>query len=192
MKNATKSSSPDEELVGSYKAGKHECLGVLYERYYKKVFHKCLSYTKNPEIAFDLSQDILLKAFGKIDTFNGYSSFSTWLFVITTNHCIAYMRKFRKISFVNLDSYYNMQDENQDFEERILFEHKEQNLHYQLQQISDLERKMLVLKYQDNYSITDLQKEFNMKASAIKMRLLRAKQKMENRLNNLQIPLTYL
>jgi RNA polymerase sigma-70 factor (ECF subfamily) len=188
MKYETEALSSDEELVDSYRTGKKECLGTLYERYYKKVYHKCLSYTKNPDSAFDLSQDILLKAFGKISTFRGNSSFSTWLFVITTNHCIAYLRKTKNIYFDNIDSYLFLQDENQDFEERILYEYKEQSLMAELGNISELERKMLILKYQNNYSITELQKEFNMKASAVKMRLLRAKQKMEQKLNKLGIP----
>jgi RNA polymerase sigma factor (sigma-70 family) len=188
MKSEAEALSSDEELVDSYRTGKNECLGVLYERYYKKVYHKCLSYTKNPDIAFDLSQDILLKAFGKIATFRGSSSFSTWLFVITTNHCIAFIRKTKNIYFENIDSYLFLQDENQDFEERILYEYKEQSLAIELENISELERKMLILKYQNNYSITDLQKEFNMKASAVKMRLLRAKQKMEIKLTRLRLP----
>jgi RNA polymerase sigma factor (sigma-70 family) len=188
MKSEAEALSSDEELVDSYRTGKNECLGLLYERYYKKVYHKCLSYTKNPDIAFDVSQDILLKAFGKIATFRGNSSFSTWLFVITTNHCIAFLRKTKNIYFENIDSYLFLQDENQDFEERILYEYKEQSLAIELENISELERKMLILKYQNNYSITDLQKEFNMKASAVKMRLLRAKQKMEQKLSKLGIP----
>jgi RNA polymerase sigma factor (sigma-70 family) len=191
MRNATNASSTDEELVGSYKAGDNGCLGALYERYYKKVYHKCLSFTKNPDIAFDLSQDILLKAFGKINTFKGNSSFSTWLFVITNNHCIAFLRKTKNIYFENLDSYINMQQEEPDFEDRIIYEHKEQILEEQLQQISETERKMLVLKYQHNYSITELQRIFNMKASAVKMRLFRAKYKMGQKLNKLQIPVNY-
>ncbi len=184
MRHTISPLSTDEELVDSYKAGNNECLGALYERYYKKVYHKCLSHTKNSDIAFDLAQDILLKAFGKINSFLGNSSFSTWLFVITNNHCIAFHRKSRNVYFENIDSCFNMEDEYSDIEERLQFEKKEQCLSSQLKEISEIESKMLILKYQNNYSICDLQKEFSMNASAVKMRLLRAKHKMELKLNN--------
>jgi RNA polymerase sigma factor (sigma-70 family) len=190
MKNAADPLSSDEELVNLCRAGDSESLGALYEKYYKKVYHKCLSYTKNPDVAFDLSQDILLKAFGKIDTFRGNSSFSTWLFAITCNHCIAYLRKEKSIYLEDIDLCFNIKEEEQDIEDRVLYEYKEQILASQLEEISEMERKMLVLKYQYNYSIIDLQKEFNLNASAVKMRLQRAKHKMEQKLNNLQLPFT--
>jgi RNA polymerase sigma-70 factor (ECF subfamily) len=174
----------DEQLVDQYKTGNNNCLGILYERYYKKVYHKCLSYTKNPDVAFDLAQDILLKAFGKIPTFRGNSSFSTWLFVIACNHCVAHLRKNKSIHFENIDNYFNISDEDEDVEERVLYEQKEESLGYHLEEIAEIDKKMLVLKYQHNFSINDLQKEFKLNASAVKMRLQRARHKMEQNLND--------
>jgi RNA polymerase sigma factor (sigma-70 family) len=185
MRNTSKTQTTDEDLVDAYKAGNNECLGTLYARYYKKVYHKCLSHTKNPDVAFDLAQDILLKAFGKINTFLGNSSFSTWLYVVTNNHCIAFLRKSKNIYFENIDLCFNMEDEISDIEERLQFEKREQYLATHLGEISEIERKMLILKYQNNYSIFDLQQEFNMNASAVKMRLHRAKHKMEQKLSKI-------
>lgn len=98
--------------------------------------------------------------------------------------------KGKSIYLEDIDLYFNIKEEEQDIEDRVLYEYKEQILASQLEEISEVERKMLVLKYQYNYSIIDLQKEFNLNASAVKMRLQRAKHKMEQKLNSLQLPFT--
>jgi len=52
---------------------------------------------KDLTIAQDLTQDILVKAFTKLNTFKGTSSFSTWLYQVAYTHCIDYIRKNKKI-----------------------------------------------------------------------------------------------
>ncbi|KPL23003.1 MAG: hypothetical protein AMS23_07180, partial [Bacteroides sp. SM1_62] len=89
MKADPKINLSDEQLVIEYLKGDNNSLGILYDRYYSKVYHKCLSFSRNPDDAFDLAQDVLMKAFSNIRSFRGSSKFSTWLYSITTNHCIS-------------------------------------------------------------------------------------------------------
>lgn len=188
MKNKVISLPTDELLLARFIDGDRKSLGILYERYYCKVYRKCMSYVKNPDDAFDLTQDILMKSFGNVDTFKGNSSFSTWLFVIASNHCIAFLRKSRKQRFENIETCYNIADEVIDTDERIRREQQEYSLDTKLNEMSEQDRKMLVLKYRHNYSIGDLQKEFNLHASAVKMRLQRARHKVEQKLNSEVLP----
>jgi RNA polymerase sigma factor (sigma-70 family) len=179
MKQVTDFTVTDEHLVNEYNNGDNNCLGILYERYYKKVYHKCLSFTRNPDEANDLSQDILMKAFANIGSFKGKSKFATWLFAITKNHCIAYSREKKNIHFENIIYNENLTEETIDLDERELLEQRELILENMLKDIRETERKMLMLKYQQNHSIKDLQKELNLSASAVKMRLQRARQKVQ-------------
>ena len=178
----------DEQLVVRCISGDRRSLGLLYERYYSKVYCKCMSFVKNPDDAFDLTQDILMKCFGNIGSFKGNSSFSTWLFVIASNHCIAFLRKRKKQHFEDIDACYDIAEEVVDKEERCRREQQESSLDSKLDEISEQDRKMLVLKYKHNYSIVDLQKEFNLQASAVKMRLQRARHKIEQKLNSEVLP----
>src|SRR5436190_2896757 len=86
-------STPDEELVRAIRQDDRAALGELYNRYYKKVFNKCFSFTRKQETAFDLAQEALMKAFDNIHSFKGESSFSTWLYTITHRHCLAALKK---------------------------------------------------------------------------------------------------
>jgi len=179
MKTVIDLTFTDEQLVNEYINGDNNCLGKLYERYYKKVYHKCLSFTRNPDEANDIAQDILMKAFANITSFKGKSKFATWLFAITKNHCIAYSRERKNIHFENIIYNENLAEEPTDLNERELYEQRELILDCMLKDIRETERKMLILKYQQNYSIKDLQKELNISASAVKMRLQRARQKVQ-------------
>ncbi len=179
MKSGPDLNITDEELVDDYKKGNYHSLGMLYERYYKKVYHKCLSFIRRPDEANDIAQDVLMKALENISSFKGNSKFATWLFAITKNHCITYSRGRRNIYFEDITSNENIAEEMSDLSDRELYEQRELALDDMLYSVREAERQMLVLKYQQNYTIKDLQRELNLSASAVKMRLQRARYKVQ-------------
>jgi RNA polymerase sigma factor (sigma-70 family) len=182
MKTTAKSYLSDEQIVRRYLEGDHNSLGELYNRYYAKVYHKCLSFTKNHEDAFDLAQDILMKTFSNIESFKGSSRFSTWLFAITTNHCISQAAKTKRKCSLHEGTDCNLMTEDPESEEievRMKREDMELNMDHYLRQLPETDRKMLELKYLHSYSVKELQETFNLTVSAVKMRLLRARLKMQ-------------
>lgn len=87
----------DEELIersraerGSPKAERF--INELFQRHHEKVAGWCLRMTGEVSSATDLAQDIFLKAFQRLHTFQGNAKFTTWLFVITRNHCLDELR----------------------------------------------------------------------------------------------------
>ena len=186
MKTAVQSNLSDEQLVIEFLNGNNDSMGTLYGRYYSKVYYKCLSYSKNRDDAFDMAQDVLMKTFSNVSTFKGDSKFSTWLFSITHNHCISYAVKAKK-EFAEDISKYNLllipDFHGDEYEDRYKMEEIESRLDEYLQHLPACDRKLLEMKYRQNYSVKDLQKEFKLSASAVKMRLLRARQKFDRILN---------
>jgi RNA polymerase sigma factor (sigma-70 family) len=171
----------DEQLICLINAGESDAFGELYNRYYKKVFHKCLSIIKDPERAFDLAQETLMKTFNKLNTFRGESTFSTWLFIITQRHCLAALRKEKKNittiepghAFHNVSTTFAMEEADQRIEqETIMFG--------LLNSLPDSEIQLLLLKYRDGESIETLQTRLNLSSSAIKMRLKRSKERLNS------------
>ena len=144
MKNLRYAGLSDEQLISEFLKGDNNCYGILYSRYYTKVYSKCYSFTLNSDDAFDMTQEILMKAICNVGSFGGNSKFSTWLYSIATNYCITQTGK-----------------KSRRYHEDIKAAHQ-----------------ILVMKYRQNYSVKDLQKEFALSASAVKMRLLRARTKM--------------
>lgn len=182
MKTTTAVYQNDEQLVRGYLEGDNNCLGELYNRYYGKVYRKCLSFSKNQEDAFDLAQDILMKTFSNIESFKGSSKFSTWLFAITSNHCISQAVKSKRECPLHEGTDWNLMAEDPDGDEievRKNREDMELNIDDYLMRLPEIDRKMLELKYFHSYSVKELQREFNLTVSAVKMKLLRARLKMQ-------------
>jgi len=67
---------------------RREAAGELLRRYRDAVYFWCLRYTRDPERALDLSQDVLLTVWERVGSFEGRSKFSSWVFTVTRNRCI--------------------------------------------------------------------------------------------------------
>jgi RNA polymerase sigma factor (sigma-70 family) len=83
----------DEELAGhclgaGNSAACEEYIDELFRRNYSRVARWCLRFTSDRETAADLSQEIFTKAYQNLQSFQGQSKFSTWLFSIARNHCL--------------------------------------------------------------------------------------------------------
>jgi RNA polymerase sigma-70 factor (ECF subfamily) len=67
----------------------------LFRRYQLRVTRWCLRIIRKPDCVPDLVQEVFLRAFVRLCTYRGNSRFSTWLFVITRNHCLNALKKRR-------------------------------------------------------------------------------------------------
>jgi RNA polymerase sigma-70 factor (ECF subfamily) len=65
----------------------------LFKLHHGKVYAVCLRMTGNTAEAEDLSQEVFVQVFRKLDTFRGESAFMTWLHRLTVNHVLMYFRK---------------------------------------------------------------------------------------------------
>jgi RNA polymerase sigma factor (sigma-70 family) len=144
----------------------------------------------NLATAQDLTQDILVKAFTKINTFQGKSSFSTWLYQITYTHCIDYIRKNKNFYTEELEEdkfdQLNSEDPGLDEEhEKILFEMKLEHVKQILSEITADEKSLILMKYQDNMSINEMSEMYDMSSSAVKMKLKRTRDKIKVRYEEL-------
>lgn len=92
----------ENELLDRARNGEIPAFEQLLRLYEKKVFNLTFRLTGNRHDAEDLAQEAFLKVFRSLDSFRGESSFSTWLYRITRNTCLDWLRR-RKVSTVSLD-----------------------------------------------------------------------------------------
>lgn len=166
----------DEQLIALNRAGNGHALGELYNRYYQKVFQSCYSFTKDPESAFDLAQESLMKAFDHLDRFRGDASFSTWLFAITRHHCLSALKKSKK--GIGCSAPELVAGEIENTEEATARAEQEQIMYQLIDHLPRVEKDLLQRKYQEGISIEELVEQTGLHASAIKMRLKRTKDKL--------------
>lgn len=88
----------DAELLDRFRAdpqgdaGRAAAAEVL-SRYRDAVYGWCRRYVGDPELALDLSQDVLLRAFDNLSRFEGRSGLAAWLMVIARNRCLSERRR---------------------------------------------------------------------------------------------------
>ena len=85
----------DNSLIEACRAGRTEAFGVLVQRYQDRLYPTMLRLTGSADDALDLLQDAFLRAFEKLDRFQGESSFYTWVYRIAVNLALSGRRRRR-------------------------------------------------------------------------------------------------
>jgi len=83
----------DFDRVRASQAGDRGAFDELVDRYKEIVFSVAYRFARDPDLAMDLAQDVFIRAYRGIKSFQGKSSFSTWLYRIAVNTCIDYTRR---------------------------------------------------------------------------------------------------
>ena len=87
--------SDDHSLVEACRAGRTEAFGVLVERYQRRLYATVLRLVGSAEDAEDILQDAFVRAFEKLNQFQGESSFYTWIYRIAVNLALSGHRRRR-------------------------------------------------------------------------------------------------
>lgn len=165
----------DEELAQLFvRTQLNQYFELLYQRYSEKVFKKCYSFVRNSQQAEDYTHDIFLKLIVKIGTFKESARFSTWLYSITYNYCMDQLRSVKRSKEIPLDIDIDWEDESQD----NLAELQALGLKHSLEKLDPKDRAVLLMKYQDDFSIKEIAEALQTTESAVKMKLMRSKKRL--------------
>jgi RNA polymerase sigma-70 factor, ECF subfamily len=94
---------PDVALVERVRGGDVSAFDELVRKYERQVFRIAQHITQNREDAEDVMQDAFLKAYEKLDQFQGNSKFYTWLVRIAVNESLMRLRRRRTGKMVSID-----------------------------------------------------------------------------------------
>ena len=83
----------EEQLIRRAQQGDNGAFEELLLLHQKKVYNLCLRMSANPDDALDLSQEAFLRAWRSLGQYQFEASFSTWLFRLTSNICIDFLRR---------------------------------------------------------------------------------------------------
>ncbi len=167
----------DEEMIRQFLPGQpDQCFETLYNRYVNKVYRRCLSMTKDTEKAEDFTHDIFLKVFNKLDAFQERSSFSTWLYSIAFNYCSDQLRIAKRLDFSPIDDV--LEQNIPDSHEANVHEETLQLVKQAITTLPDKDQTLLRMKYEEGMTVDQIAQTYNIKASAVKMRLKRSREKV--------------
>jgi len=93
----------EAEAIELCRSGDPNGLKVLYDLHHEKVFRLSWRILGTPQDAEDAVQEVYLKVFRTVSQWRGDSAFSTWLYRMTSNHCLDVLRRKKVVSFSSLE-----------------------------------------------------------------------------------------
>lgn len=168
----------DEEALEQYLLSQNvNYFNLLYDRYTDKVYAKCISMLRDQELAEDATQEIFVKILLSLSKFSGKSKFSTWLYSITYNYCIDQIRREKKENTVTVNDFSRIDQVDDDMYDSEIKETNVFRLKEVMEKLNAEDKSILMMKYQDDLSIRDICSILDKTESAVKMKILRAKEK---------------
>ena len=175
VQNESNARLKDEAVIEKILSeNKPELFEILYRRYHQKVVDKVFSFLKNRKIAQEFSNDILTNVYEKLPGFRGTSSFSSWVYSITYNYCIDYLRLQKRLHYPDWNKT-NVIPEIPDESEEDLSGATFENVMAILELVHPEEKALLLMKYQDQLSLKEIAQTLRVSEDAVKMRLKRAR-----------------
>ena len=173
-------------LVQRIQSGDSDAFAVLMDLYQKQVYHLALRTVGNPEDAADMTQEAFLRAYRAIGSFRGDSKLSVWLYRLTQNVCIDFLRSRGRRPAVSL-TVENEEDEVQELD--VADERFDPEEQYQRKALRDAVRRgllslpeeyrtILILREINGLSYAEIGEQLQLEEGTVKSRLFRARKKL--------------
>jgi len=191
--NLSEKAQHDFILVELARKGDQKAYAELLGRYRDAIFYMLLKMVNNSCDAEDLTIEAFGKAFKNINQYSPNFAFSTWLFKIATNNCIDFIRK-RRGNVISLD--HSIHDDNSDSpsthiqsdspdpEAHMINQQKIKLLRDVVNKLKPRYRKLVELRYFNEYSYEEISHELNLPIGTVKAQLFRARELLYNILKN--------
>ena len=171
----------EREIIAQVLSGDTNAFELLVIENQKNVYNLALRITRDEQQAFDITQETFLKAFTSLKSFRGDSRFSAWLYRLTSNICIDYLRKEKKQKTISI-TYIDGEGEELDIPDlrnnpEIELERCElrEAIEKGLLQLSEDHRKILVLRDINGLSYAEIARVLDLEVGTVKSRLARAR-----------------
>ena len=175
---------PEEQLIRRAQQSDNEAFEQLLLLHQKKVYNLCLRMSANPDDALDLSQEAFIKAWRSIGQYQFEASFSTWLFRLTSNVCIDFLRRKKRRQETSLTHSYDDRDEGVEFsrpdtaplpEVQALTNETKLELAQAMERLGPEHREILQLRVVENLPYEQIAEILDIRVGTVKSRLARAR-----------------
>ncbi|MDY6868887.1 MAG: RNA polymerase sigma factor [Chloroflexota bacterium] len=173
----------ENQLIQQILEGDKNKYRKIVDRYAPIVFHVVRGFVNDEETVQELAQQVFVKTYEKLESFNYKSKFSSWLYMIAKNHCRDYSKNVRR-----KNRYFSEMEAHE-------LEPKMEGDHYADQEIEKLEERVVLqralyeinpeyaeaflMKYRDGMTYKVMAERLNASVSALKVRVHRARKELQ-------------
>lgn len=174
------------ELVIRARSGDADAFEALLLEHQKKVYNLALRMVGSEEDAKDMAQEAFIRAYNSLDGFRGDSKFSVWLYRLTSNICIDFLRSRGRRQTLSLTygdeedgpEEYQIPDERFSPETQLERRELREAVNRGLATLSPEYREILLLREVSGLSYEEIARALNLEDGTVKSRLFRARKNL--------------
>jgi RNA polymerase sigma-70 factor (ECF subfamily) len=176
----------DAVLVKRAVSGDEKAFKSIMKRYKNPVAQIIYKLVRDRSHLEDLTQEVFIKAFQHLGDFDYEHQFASWLFKITNNHCIDYIRK-KRLRVYSIDDQvktedgeigYEIPDSTYEPDLNLLREQKSKLIRSAIEALPKKYREVILLRHQEELSYEEIANETGLPVNTIKVQLFRARELM--------------
>lgn len=175
----------EKKIIEKVLGGDANAFEELVLRYEKTVYNLALRMVGDRDDAFDMTQETFIKAYGSLSSFRGDSKFSVWIYRITTNVCLDFLRSKSRKQQVSLtvsdddeDAQLDIPDPKADPEQQLIKKISMQSVEEGLKTLPDKQRQILVMRELGGMSYAEIGKALSIEEGTVKSRIFRARKRL--------------
>jgi len=192
QERSLKNRQEDYDLVDRAKLNDQAAFARLMEKYQKPLYFHINKIVHDKEMLEDLVQEIFLKAFDNIHSFDATYAFSTWLYRIATNHSIDYLRK-KKLKTLSIDQPYQtrdgelkleLADDDAEADDQILHQQRVNIIMEAIENLPEKYERIIRLRHMEEKSYQEIAEIMNLPLGTVKAHIFRARELLNKHLKD--------
>lgn len=181
----------DIEIVEEYvSTGSDKAANAFIRKYQKFVFSTAFRYLKDHEDAEDISQEIFIKALRGLKGYKGNSSLSTWLYRITKNTCLNFIRKKKLKTFVSYsndgEEFYDLASKDINAQQQMESDEFKNEFLKAMNSLPEKQRETFALRYYEELSYEEMSEMLGTSVGGLKANCFQAVKKLSSLLKDLK------
>lgn len=182
--DASQSSLQDEMYVKKALEGDQRAYQQLTEKYRRPLQFHVTKMVKETEQVEDLVQEAFIKAFKNLDSYSTSYAFSTWLYRITTNHTIDYLRK-KKLKTTSIDKpiktregemSFELPDEQAETDRGIIRKQRKKIITHAIENLPEKYRQVIEMRHIEELSYQEIAEQLDLPLGTVKAHIFRARE----------------
>jgi len=181
----------EQQIIAAAKRGDGQAISVLVDRYSERIYNLALRILRNREDAEDILQETFLTVIEKLNTFDGRSSFFTWVYRIGTNASLMKLRR-KKMKFAEIPDNPNFEnslewtftDSSNDPSSSLENAEVQSVLDEAINELPEIYRTVFILRDLELLSIKETSKILGISEENVKIRLRRARLFLRDKLSD--------
>lgn len=170
----------DKEHIQRVLEGNREAFRFLVDKYQEKVFRTAMGFVHQQEEAEDITQETFIRAYQSLQTFQGDSEFSTWLYRIAINTCLNTLSQKRKNIFIRqaeklMQKALHLKSYEPDPQEQLVNQESSERIRKAIDNLPEKQRLAFTLSKYDDLPQKEIAEILKISEGAVEQLLQRAK-----------------